>query len=421
MLRSTYLILAAVFFIVIHVKTAQGENQNSLFSIQSIKPVRAVDASSQKLRTGAEQTELYLPYLKGKRIGMVVNPTSVIGNTTVVDSLLALGVNIVKIFGPEHGFRGDASAGVKVDNSTDTKTGLAVISLYGKHYKPTKDDMADIDLMVYDIQDVGARFYTYINTLQHVMEACGENNKEVLILDRPNPNGFYVDGPILDLKFKSGIGVNPIPIVHGLTIAEYAQMLNGEGWLANQIKCRVKIIKVANYTHATPYVLPVKPSPNLNTPQSILLYPSLCLFEGTIISQGRGTYFPFTILGNPELKGKYKFSFVPKGIKGMSETPLHMDKTCYGIDLRQYNTNKLRKEGKINLSWMIELYKAYPYKEKFFDFKQSNQMGNIDKLAGTAEFKQQIIAGKSEEEIRQSWEPGLSQYKIMRKKYLLYQ
>jgi uncharacterized protein YbbC (DUF1343 family) len=377
--------------------------------------------SSLKLQTGAEQINQYLPYLKGKRIGMVVNPTSVIGTTTVVDSLLKLGVKIVKIFGPEHGFRGDASAGVKVDNSFDAKTGLPVISLYGKHLKPTKEDMDDVDLMVYDIQDVGTRFYTYINTLQHVMEACGENNKEVLILDRPNPNGFYVDGPILDPKLRSGIGYNPIPITHGLTIAEYAQMLNGEGWMANKIKCKIKIIKIANYDHSTPYILPVKPSPNLNTAQSILLYPSLCLFEGTIISQGRGTYFPFTILGNPDLGDKYKFSFTPVGIKGMSETPLHMNKECFGIDLRQYNTNKIRKESKINLSWLIELYNAYPQKEKFFDFKQSNQMGNFDKLAGTYDLKQQIIAGKSEEEIRQSWEPGLSQYKNIRKKYLLYQ
>lgn len=377
--------------------------------------------SSLKLQTGAEQINQYLPYLKGKRIGMVVNPTSVIGTTTVVDSLLKLGVKIVKIFGPEHGFRGDASAGVKVDNSFDAKTGLPVISLYGKHLKPTKEDMDDVDLMVYDIQDVGTRFYTYINTLQHVMEACGENNKEVLILDRPNPNGFYVDGPILDPKLRSGIGYNPIPITHGLTIAEYAQMLNGEGWMANKVKCKIKIIKLANYDHSTPYILPVKPSPNLNTAQSILLYPSLCLFEGTIISQGRGTYFPFTILGNPDLGDKYKFSFTPVGIKGMSETPLHMNKECFGIDLRQYNTNKIRKESKINLSWLIELYKAYPQKEKFFDFKQSNQMGNFDKLAGTYDLKQQIIAGKSEEEIRQSWEPGLSQYKNIRKKYLLYQ
>ncbi len=383
--------------------------------------VSAIDRVKGKIRTGAEQTEQYLTYLKGKRIGMVVNPTSIIGNSTSVDSLKALGVNIVKIFGPEHGFRGDASAGIKVDDSFDAKTGIPAISLYGKHHKPNKEDLANVDLMVFDIQDVGVRFYTYINTLQYVMEACAENNKELLILDRPNPNGFYVDGPILDPKLKSGIGVNPIPIVHGLTIAEYAQMLNGEGWLANGVKCRIKVIKVANYTHGMSYELPVKPSPNLNTQQAVMLYPSLCLFEGTIISQGRGTHFPFTVLGNPDLKGIYKFSFTPKSIKGMSETPLHQDKASYGIDLRDYNTNKFKKTGKINLSWLMELYNAHPNKARFFDFTQSNQMGNFDKLAGTADLKKQITEGKSEQEIRDSWEPGLSQYKIMRKKYLLYQ
>ena len=421
MFRFKYLIIA-VFTLIAYRSSAQQiqTGRNPVPDPRNIK-IESIDKVRGKLRTGAEQTELYLPYLKGKRIGMVVNPTSVIGSTTVVDSLLALGVKIVKIFGPEHGFRGDASAGIHVDDSFDAKTGIPAISLYGKHNKPTKEDLADIDLMIYDIQDVGVRFYTYINTLQHVMEACADNDKELLILDRPNPNGFYVDGPILDPKLKSGIGINPIPITHGLTIAEYAQMLNGEEWLANKVKCKIKVIKNANYNHAMPYVLPVKPSPNLNTAQSILLYPSLCLFEGTIISQGRGTYFPFTILGNPELKGKYKFSFVPKGIKGMSETPLHMNKECYGIDLRQYSSKKIYKEGEINLSWLIELYNAYPFKDKFFDFKQSNQMGNFDKLAGTFELKKQIIAGKSEEEIRQSWEPGLSQYKLMRKKYLLYQ
>jgi uncharacterized protein YbbC (DUF1343 family) len=417
MYRSKFLITCFLLMLSYN-SVSVSAKQSGILSLNKDLPTTEV---SLKLQTGAEQIDQYLPYLKGKRIGMVVNPTSVIGNTTVVDSLLKLGVKIVKIFGPEHGFRGDASAGVKVDNSIDAKTGLPVISLYGKHLKPTKEDMDDVDLMVYDIQDVGTRFYTYINTLQHVMEACGENSKEVLILDRPNPNGFYVDGPVLDPKLRSGIGYNPIPITHGLTIAEYAQMLNGEGWMANKVKCKIKIIKIANYDHSTPYTLPVKPSPNLNTAQSILLYPSLCLFEGTIISQGRGTYFPFTILGNPDLSDKYKFSFTPIGIKGMSETPLHMNKNCFGIDLRKYNTNKIRKEAKINLSWLIELYNAYPHKEKFFDFKQSNQMGNFDKLAGTYNLKQQIIAGKSEEEIRQSWEPGLSQYKIIRKKYLLYQ
>lgn len=374
-----------------------------------------------KIITGADQTELYLPFLQGKKVGMVVNPTSIIGKTTSVDSLLSLGVKIVKIFGPEHGFRGDASAGIKVDDSVDPKTGIPAISLYGKHNKPSKEDMEGIDVMVFDIQDVGVRFYTYINTLQHVMEACAENGKPLLILDRPNPNGFYVDGPILDPKLKSGIGINPIPIVHGLTVGEYAQMLNGEGWLANKAQCEIKIIKVANYSHDMSYTLPVKPSPNLNTQQSILLYPTLCLFEGTIISQGRGTYFPFTVLGNPDLKGKYKFSFTPVSIKGMAETPLFQDQACYGLDLRKYNTNKFRQTGKINLSWVIELYNAYPNKEKFFDYKQSNQIGNFDKLAGTEDLRNQIIAGKSEQEIRQSWEPGLSQYKIMRKKYLLYQ
>ena len=370
--------------------------------------------------TGAEQTEQYLPLLKGKRVGMVVNPTSIIGEQTSVDSLLKSGVQIVKIFGPEHGFRGNASAGVSVNDDIDEKTGIKAVSLYGKHERPTKEELADIDIMVFDIQDVGVRFYTYINTLQHVMEACAENNKELLILDRPNPNGFYVDGPILDPKLVSGIGLQPIPIVHGLTVAEYAQMLNGEGWLRNQVQCKLNIVKVANYNHDMPYQLPVKPSPNLNTQQSILLYPTLCLFEGTYISQGRGTEFPFTVLGAPALKGKYKFNFTPKSIKGMAETPLHQDTPCYGLDLRTYDISNIRKEKTLNIKWLIELYKAYPNKADFFNFKLSKQMGNFDKLAGVSTLKQQIIAGKSEKAIRASWEPGLRAYKEMRKKYLLY-
>ena len=237
------------------------------------------------------------------------------------------------------------------------------------------------------------------------MESCAENNKELLILDRPNPNGFSIDGPILDMKLKSGIGMFPIPITHGMTIGELAQMYNGEGWLANRMKCKITVIQVANYSHDMEYVLPIAPSPNLNSQQSILLYPSLCLFEGTIISQGRGTHFPFTVLGNPDLKGKYDFSFTPVSIKGMSETPLHQNKVCYGIDLRKYDTVELRKSGQINLSWIIDMYRAYPFKEKFFDYKQSNQMGNFDKLAGVTNLKEQIIAGKSEKEIRNSWEP----------------
>jgi uncharacterized protein YbbC (DUF1343 family) len=380
----------------------------------------AAKSSAATCLTGADQTGAYLPYLKGKRIGMVVNQTSIIGRTPSVDSLIELGANVVRIFGPEHGFRGNASNGAKVADSVDPKTGVPVISLYGKYKKPAKEHLADIDLLIYDIQDVGARFYTYINTLDHVMEACAENGKELMILDRPNPNGFCVDGPILEDHLHSGIGMHRIPITHGMTIAEFAQLINGEGWLPNKIQCKLRIVKVANYTHDTPYELPVLPSPNLNTQQSILLYPSLCLFEGTIISQGRGTYMPFTVLGAPALKGAYSFSFRPVSLKGMSETPLHQDMDCYGLDLRQYDTNVFRKTKQLNLTWLMELYKAYPDKARFFDMSQSKQMGNFDKLAGTENLKQQIIAGKSEKEIRQSWEPGLSAFKQTRRKYLLY-
>lgn len=377
-------------------------------------------SNAAPIKTGAEQTEKYLPLLKGKRVAIVANQTSIIGKTSLVDSLKSLQVNIVKIFGPEHGFRGTASAGAVVADSIDAKTGIPEISLYGKKSKPSKEDLANVDVVIFDIQDVGARFYTYINLLARVMESCADNQKQLIVLDRPNPNGFTVDGPILDMKLKSGIGMFPIPITHGMTVGELAQLYNGEGWLTNKVKCQVSIIQVANYSHDMEYVLPVAPSPNLNTAQSILLYPSLCLFEGTIISQGRGTYYPFSVLGNPDLKGKYEFSFTPVGIKGMSETPLHQNKVCYGLDLRKYNMTELRKSGKINLKWLFEMYQAYPSKEKFFDYKQSNQMGNFDKLAGNTLLKEQIIAGKSEKEIRDSWEPGLSDFKMLRKKYLLY-
>ncbi|GAB4039419.1 DUF1343 domain-containing protein [Spirosoma jeollabukense] len=370
--------------------------------------------------TGADQINQYLPYLKGKRIALVVNQTSIIGTRPSVDSLLSRGVQIVKIFGPEHGFRGNASNGAKVDNEVDAKTGIPIISLYGKNKKPSREHLADVDLLIYDIQDVGARFYTYINTLDHVMEACAENNKELMILDRPNPNGYVVDGPILEDHLHSGIGMHRIPITHGMTMAEFAQLINGEGWLPNKAQCKLRIVKVANYTHDMPYELPVMPSPNLNSQQSILLYPSICLFEGTIISQGRGTYMPFTVLGAPALKGKYNFSFRPVSLKGMSETPLHQDMDCYGLDLRKYDVGKLRKSKQLNLGWLMEMYKAYPDKERFFDMSQSKQINSIDKLAGTENLKKQIIAGTSEAEIRKSWEPGLSNFKTLRKKYLLY-
>lgn len=379
-----------------------------------------LSAKPKKIITGADQLSAYVPYLKGKRVGMIINQTSIIGKKPSVDSLLDLGIKIVKIFGPEHGFRGNASNGAKVADNVDEKTGIPIISLYGKNKKPSKEHLTDVDVVVFDIQDVGARFYTYINTLTHVMESCAENSKELVILDRPNPNGYLVDGPILEDHLHSGIGMHKIPITHGMTMGEFAQMVNGEGWLPNNLKCRLKIIKVANYNHDMPYAIPVYPSPNLNSQQSIVLYPSICLFEGTILSQGRGTYIPFTVLGAPALKGKYAFHFRPVSIQGMSETPLHQNEECYGLDLRNYDTSEMRKSKRLNLQWLIELYNAYPYKEKFFDMSQSKQMNSFDKLAGTENLKKQIIAGVPEEEIRKSWEPGLSNYKTMRTKYLLY-
>ena len=376
--------------------------------------------SQTEIKTGAEQLELYLPLLKGKRVAMLANQTSIVGEAHLVDTLKSLGVNIVKVFGPEHGFRGQASAGAHVGDETDPKTGIPVISLYGRKNKPTKEDLANVDILIYDLQDVGCRFYTNINALSRLMEACHENGKELLILDRPNPNGYLIDGPILDMKHRSGIGMFPIPIAHGLTVGEFAQMANGEGWLTDKVKCQLRVIKVANYNHNMPYTLPVKPSPNLNTQQAILLYPSTCLFEGTYLNHGRGTYYPFTVLGSPELKGIYEFSYTPIGIKGMAETPLHMNQVCYGLDLRNYDVNILRQKKQINIQWMIELYNAYPYKEKFFDSSLSREMGTIERLAGVDAFRQQIISGVSEKEIRASWEPGLTEYKSMRKKYLLY-
>ncbi|MFB9863108.1 exo-beta-N-acetylmuramidase NamZ family protein [Rufibacter immobilis] len=374
-----------------------------------------------RLITGADQTQKYVPYLRGKKVGMVVNPTSIIGDKPSVDSLLALGVQVVKVFGPEHGFRGNASNGTHVGDEVDEKTGIPIISLYGKKKKPSKEDLAGIDVLIYDIQDVGVRFYTNINTLRDVMEAAAEHKVEFMVLDRPNPHGYLIDGPILDMKHKSGIGQFPIPIAHGVTVGEFAQMINGEGWLANGLKLdKINVIKLANYHHDMPYMLPVKPSPNLNTAQSVMLYPSTCLFEGTILNHGRGTQYPFTVLGAPALQGKYAFSYTPVSIPGMSESPLHMNELCYGLDLRNYDVEQLRRKRQINISWLLELYNAYPQKEKFFDSSYSKQMGVIEKLVGVTEFRKQVQEGWSEERIRETWQPGLAAYREMRKKYLLY-
>ena len=360
--------------------------------------------NAQKLVLGAERTNIYLPLLKNKKIAVVGNQSSMISNTHLVDSLLSLKINVVKVFSPEHGFRGKADAGAKIEDETDEKTGLPIISLYGKNKKPTVEQLKGIELLLFDIQDVGARFYTYISTLHYVMEAAAENNIKVIVLDRPNPNGHYIDGPIREKGFESFVGMHPIPIVHAMTIGEYAQMINGEKWIARQ--CDLTVIEMENYTHDMSYDLTIKPSPNLPNSRAINLYPSLCLFEGTNVSLGRGTEYPFQHFGAPYLKSNY--SFTPKSGEG-SKSPPHENKKCYGTDLR-FQDNYLEE---INLNWLIESYNNCPEKEKFFN-------SFFDKLAGTDKLRSQIIEGKTAKEIKESWQENLNEFKKIRNKYLLY-
>jgi uncharacterized protein YbbC (DUF1343 family) len=363
--------------------------------------------------TGADQTNLYLPLLSGKKVAIVANQTSIIGNTHLVDSLLSLGVDIVKVFGPEHGFRGNAGAGEKVKSTTDDKTGLTLISLYGKHKKPTPEDLTGIDVIVFDIQDVGVRFYTYISTMSYVMESCAENNVEIIVLDRPNPNGFYVDGPLLEPEFSSFVGMHPVPVVYGMTMGEYAQMVNGEGWLKNGAKCDLKIITLKNYTHESLYELPVRPSPNLPNIDAIYLYPSLCFFEGTIISVGRGTEMPFQIIGHPAYRNG-KIVFIPKSIIGVAPYPKYEGEVCYGIILKDSVNKIILNEKRLHLSWLFGLHDYFMDRDDFFN-------NFFDKLAGTDKLRNQILKGKTEKEIRISWKSGLEEFKKTRKKYLLYE
>lgn len=362
------------------------------------------------LQLGCERTEQYLPMLKGKNVALVVNHTTIFSNRRhLADSLLSLGINIKIIFAPEHGFRGDASAGETIQNGIDAKTGVAIASLYGKNKKPSAQQLAGIDVVIFDIQDVGVRYYTYPSTMHYVMEACAEHNKQCLILDRPNPNGHYVAGPVLDKKFASFVGLNPVPIVHGLTSGELAQMLNGEGWLEGGKKCDLSVVACQNYHHQMPYELPVAPSPNLPNRQSILLYPSICLFEGTEISVGRGTDTQFQVLGGPSTSyGSY--SFTPQDKPG-AINPMHEGKALYGEDLRQVNALK----EKFTLKYVISYYKKAPNKEKFF-----SSPSFFDKLAGTDRVRKMIMEGKSEKEICKTWETELAQFNQLRKKYLLY-
>jgi uncharacterized protein YbbC (DUF1343 family) len=363
------------------------------------------------VKNGAARFSEYLSLLANKKVAVVANTTSKIGKVHLVDTLLKLKVNIKKIFGPEHGFRGDADAGEKVGTEKDKKTGISVISLFGKHFKPTKEDLKDVDVVIYDIQDVGVRFYTYISTMTYVMEACAENKKKLIVLDRPDPNGHYIDGPILDPKFKSFLGMHPVPIVYGMTCGEYAQMVNGEGWLANKVKCDLSVIKVEGYNHVDFYQLPEKPSPNLPNMTAVYLYPSLGLFEGTIVSMGRGTDFPFQVIGHPKIEKK-DFAFTPKPNEG-AKLPKYMNEVCYGYDLRRFGEDYARHLKQVNLLWLCGMYKALKTEPEFFD-------DNFNFHAGNEILQKQVKDGKSEREIQKSWQPGLEAFKKIRKKYLLY-
>ena len=391
---------------------------------------KTVTTNYNNVITGAERMQVYLPMLKGKKVAIFANQTSIVGKTHLVDTLLKSGIKVVKIFGPEHGFRGDADAGEHVGDVADKKTGIPVISLYGNHKKPTAEDFKGVDVLIFDIQDVGVRFYTYISSLEYFMEAALEQHKPLLILDRPNPNGFYVDGPVLEKKFKSFIGMQPIPIVHGMTMGEYALMLAGENWLsekANRINAynvtttpttdtpfHVQVIKIENYDHKTMYELPVNPSPNLKEMQSVYWYPSTCFFEGTVLSEGRGTDKPFQVFGHPTLPNNL-YSFTPKPNEGAKNSKCFYQK-CFGWNLAGSNKEVLQKiDGRIQLKYLLDAYQLFPGKDSFF---LKNNF--IDKLAGNDQLKEQVKKGLSEEAIRKTWAPGLNTFKAIRKKYLLY-
>ncbi len=359
---------------------------------------------------GASRLELYINKLEGKSVGIIANQTSIINGTHLIDTLLNKGVNVIKIFTPEHGFRGTADEGASINNSIDEKTQLPIISLYGNNKKPNETQLKDIDILIFDLQDVGTRFYTYISTMTYIMEAAAENNIPLIVLDRPNPNGFYVDGPVLELENKSFVGLHQVPIVYGLTIGEYALMVNGEYWLSDSLQCDLTIIPLGNYDRNAIYELPIKPSPNLPNWESVYLYPSLCFFEGTIVSVGRGTEFPFQVYGHPKMTDD--FVFTPRQSDGR-RAPLLCNEECHGEYLMTYAHDFKRNKNQINLSWIINAYNQLKEEGKFFN-------NFFVKLSGTSELQQQIEQGMTEKEIRATWKEGLDNYKKIRKKYLIY-
>ncbi len=421
--KNTHFLLVAFTILTCFCCKSQSEKESS--PSEDIKAPKT-EAIVKDIVLGADQVDAYLPILKGKKIGIVANQTSVLNLKNVdhyengiqekidlrlhlVDYLNQQKIEIKSVFAPEHGFRGKADAGELIKDGVDTKTGIPIVSLYGKNKKPSKEQLQDIDLIIFDIQDVGARFYTYISTLHYIMEACAENNIPLLILDRPNPNGHYIDGPILEPEHGGFVGMHPIPVVHGMTIGEFAQMINGEGWLANKVKCKLTIINLKNYTHQTPYSLPIKPSPNLPNDVAINLYTSLCFFEGTTLSAGRGTNMQFQIFGAPNLPTEfYPFTFTPQPNEG-SKYPKFKNKTCYGLDLREH-----KRLNKLNLEWLIEAYTSTGKKKDFFT-------PFFTKLAGTTKLQEQIEMGYTYREIRKSWLKDLEAYDKMRESYLLYE
>lgn len=365
------------------------------------------------LTVGAARFDEYIPLLKGKKTAVVGNHTSLVDDVHLVDTLLSLGVDIIKVMAPEHGFRGKADAGEKVSSGKDPITGLPIVSLYGSHKKPTAEDLAGVDVVLFDIQDVGARFYTYISTMAYVMEAAAENNVSVMVLDRPNPHGFYVDGPLLDTAFSSFVGMHPVPVVHGMTIGEYAQMVNAEGWLKNGINCQLTVIGMTGYDHKTAYQLPVKPSPNLPNMTAVYLYPSLCFFEGTTFSVGRGTDFPFQLFGHPDMFIA-SYAFVPKSMEG-AKSPKWEGTPCLGWNLSDFGARRIMEKQHLILDWLVDAYRNFPHKDDFF-----LKNGFFDKLAGTDTLRKQIEAGMTADEIAATWLGDLAEFKRMRKKYLLY-
>ena len=374
----------------------------------------AATCQSDSIIVGAERTSLYFSKLKGKRIGFVANQTSMIKNDHLVDILLNEGVNIVKVFSPEHGFRGHADAGAKVRDEIDLQTGLPIYSLYGKsRRKPSKEVLKDIDLILFDLQDVGVRFYTYISSMHYVMEACAENSIPLILLDRPNPNGFYVDGPILNPKFKSFVGMHEVPVVHGMTIGEYAKMINGERWLKDSVKCSLEVIPCLNYNHLIKYNLPIPPSPNLPNMRSVYLYPSLCFFEGTNVSIGRGTDIPFQIYGAPYFDSKL-FKFTPKSSYG-SKYPKYKEMDCFGEDLRTLSLDSLKNINSLNFNWLVKSFKTSNESLDFF-----NKNGFFNLLAGTDKIMNLIKGGASGVQIRETYQMELEKFKLIRKKYLIY-